>query len=64
MDTSPTTSNRPASIGVVTPQRARFSEPLTLKSGRSISGYELAYETYGTLNAAKSNAVQIGRAHV
>jgi homoserine O-acetyltransferase len=37
----------------------QFSEPLALQSGASIRGYSLAYETYGTLDAAKSNAVLI-----
>jgi homoserine O-acetyltransferase/O-succinyltransferase len=36
-----------------------FSEPLALQSGAAIRGYSLAYETYGTLNADKSNAVLI-----
>ena len=36
-----------------------FSQPLALRSGASIRGYSLAYETYGTLNADKSNAVLI-----
>ena len=36
-----------------------FAEPLALQSGASIRGYSLAYETYGTLNADKSNAVLI-----
>ncbi len=36
-----------------------FSEPLALQSGASIRGYSLAYETYGTLNADKSNAVLV-----
>jgi len=36
-----------------------FAEPLALRSGASIRGYSLAYETYGTLNADKSNAVLI-----
>jgi homoserine O-acetyltransferase/O-succinyltransferase len=36
-----------------------FAEPLALQSGASIRGYALAYETYGTLNADKSNAVLI-----
>lgn len=37
----------------------RFAEPLRLQSGASLRDYTLAYETYGTLNAAKSNAVLI-----
>jgi homoserine O-acetyltransferase len=46
-------------MGVVTPQLAKFHEPLPLKCGRSIANYELAYETYGALNAARSNAVLV-----
>src|SRR5215208_4008150 len=44
---------------IVTPQSMDFAEPLALESGASIRGYSLAYETYGTLNAQKSNAVLI-----
>lgn len=47
------------SLGVVTPQTARFDEPLPLRSGASIRGYDLVYETYGTLNAERSNAILI-----
>jgi homoserine O-acetyltransferase len=36
-----------------------FADPLALRSGASIRGYSLAYETYGTLDADKSNAVLI-----
>ena len=36
-----------------------FSASLALQSGASVRGYDLAYETYGTLNADKSNAVLI-----
>ncbi len=44
---------------VVTPQSMQFDAPLALQSGASIRGYSLAYETYGTLNADRSNAVLI-----
>lgn len=47
------------SIGTVTPQAMHFAEPLLLQSGASIGDYTLMYETYGTLNADKSNAVLI-----
>jgi homoserine O-acetyltransferase/O-succinyltransferase len=47
------------SVGVVTPSRQRFDTPLPLDSGAMIAGYELVYETYGTLNAARDNAVLI-----
>jgi homoserine O-acetyltransferase len=44
---------------IVTPQSMHFSEPLALQSGASIRAYDLSYETYGTLNADKTNAVVI-----
>ncbi len=47
------------SVGIVEPQVAQFTEPLVLASGRWLDRYELAYETYGTLNADASNAVLI-----
>lgn len=50
---------QPQSVGVVTPQLARFTEPLRLRSGETLADYELIYETYGTLNAERSNAVLV-----
>lgn len=47
------------SLGVVTPIRLSFAEPLSLQSGASIANYELVVETYGQLNANKDNAVLI-----
>ena len=47
------------SIGIVAPQRMHFNEPLALQSGASLSNYDLMVETYGTLNAARSNAVLV-----
>jgi homoserine O-acetyltransferase len=47
------------SVGEVTPQSMRFVEPLPLRSGASLAGYTLVYETYGTLNAGRSNAVLV-----
>jgi homoserine O-acetyltransferase len=44
---------------IATPQSMPFEAPLPLQSGASIRGYSLSYETYGTLNAEKSNAVLI-----
>jgi homoserine O-acetyltransferase/O-succinyltransferase len=49
----------PGSVGVVAPARARFDQPLKLRSGATIDGYELAYETYGKLNPRRSNAVLV-----
>ncbi len=47
------------SVGIITPQLFRFDAALQLSSGASIDGYSLMYETYGELNAARSNAVLI-----
>ncbi|MDD4929596.1 MAG: homoserine O-acetyltransferase [Gallionella sp.] len=47
------------SVGIVTAQRAIFDTPLVFRSGAVLSHYELVYETYGTLNADKSNAILI-----
>ncbi|QCP13268.1 homoserine O-succinyltransferase MetX [Pseudoduganella umbonata] len=48
-----------SSIGIVSPQTMAFAEPLPLQSGASLRDYTLMYETYGTLNADRSNAVLI-----
>ncbi len=47
------------SIGLVSPQRAVFEEPLPLACGRELAGYELVYETYGTLNDQRTNAILV-----
>jgi homoserine O-acetyltransferase len=44
---------------IATPQSMSFAEPLPLQSGAVLRDYMLAYETYGTLNADRSNAVLI-----
>jgi homoserine acetyltransferase len=41
------------------PQSMKFEAALPLQGGTSIRDYSLAYETYGTLNAARSNAVLV-----
>jgi homoserine O-acetyltransferase len=47
------------SVGIVAAQTAHFDTPLTLKSGAVLPQYDLVYETYGILNANKTNAVLI-----
>ena len=54
-----TDSNSSDSVGLVTPQVLHFDEPLTLRSGKVLPAYDLIVETYGELNADKSNAVLI-----
>src|SRR5258706_1009282 len=49
----------PNSVGAVVAQKARFDTPLKLRSGAELPSYELAYETSGTLNAARTNAVLV-----
>ncbi|MDD5295305.1 MAG: homoserine O-acetyltransferase [Rhodocyclaceae bacterium] len=49
----------PDSVGAVVAQRAHFDQPLPLKSGAVIPAYDLAFETYGTKNAAGSNAILV-----
>jgi len=44
---------------IATHQSLHFEAPLPLQSGASIRAYDLAFETYGTLNADQSNAVLI-----
>ena len=38
---------------------ARFDEPLKLDAGQSLNPWQIAYQTYGELNAARTNAVLI-----
>jgi homoserine O-acetyltransferase len=47
------------SIGIVAPSVMQFDEALPLQSGAQLAHYTLMYETYGTLNAARSNAILI-----
>jgi len=47
------------SVGAVRPQTMHFDTPLAFRSGAVLDEYHLMYETYGTLNAAKSNAVLV-----
>jgi len=47
------------SVGLVTPELLHFNEPLALACGRTLPAYDLMVETYGELNASRSNAVLI-----
>lgn len=49
----------PASVGIVERRYAHFDIALPLQSGAVLPGFTLAYETYGTLNAERSNAILI-----
>ena len=52
-------NSRTHSVGFVEAQHAHFDEPLKLRCGAVLPAYDLVYETYGTLNAAKSNAILV-----
>lgn len=49
----------PHSVGVVERRSVSFDETLYLRSGDALNGFTIAYETYGTLNAEKTNAILI-----
>ena len=47
------------SVGFVKPELIEFNAPLLLECGKTLPSYSLMVETYGTLNANKSNAVLV-----
>ncbi|MGH8505783.1 MAG: homoserine O-succinyltransferase MetX [Stenotrophobium sp.] len=49
----------PDSVGLVAPQKIAIEQPLLLDCGRSLPRHDLMVETYGTLNADRSNALLI-----
>jgi homoserine O-acetyltransferase/O-succinyltransferase len=46
-------------VGIVHPRDFHHPGAFTFKSGQTIQGFTLRYETYGTLNATRDNAVLI-----
>lgn len=46
-------------LGIVVPQRITLDAPLLLDCGRTLAQHELMVETYGRLNADRSNAILI-----
>lgn len=49
----------PGSVGIVAPRDFVYSQPFTFKSGQTLPGFTLRYETYGQLNATRDNAILI-----
>ena len=47
------------SVGIVSPKCIHFDEDLALRSGETLSGFDLMIETYGKLNQDRSNAILI-----
>jgi len=46
-------------VGIVVPQDFVHPRTFTFKNGQTIPGFTLRYETYGTLNATRDNAVLV-----
>ncbi|HZZ19596.1 MAG TPA: homoserine O-acetyltransferase [Opitutaceae bacterium] len=46
-------------VGIVRPRDFTYLGKFTFKSGQEIQGFTLRYETYGTLNATRDNAVLV-----
>jgi len=47
------------SVGPVVARRLRFDAPLACRGGGTLAAYDVVYETYGQLNAERSNAVLV-----
>jgi homoserine O-acetyltransferase/O-succinyltransferase len=47
------------SVGLVSPRTQHFDTPLALDCGVVLDGYDICFETYGTLNEAQDNAVLV-----
>ena len=52
-------SSEPGSVGVIETRCHDLAGPLELDSGASLPEVRIAYETYGTLNAERSNALLV-----
>jgi len=52
-------TTKTGSVGIVIPQYFQHDDTFGLVSGQTLDGFTLAYETYGELNADKSNALLI-----
>jgi homoserine O-acetyltransferase len=46
-------------VGIVAAQDFRHSGPFAFRSGQTIEGFTLRYETYGAMNATRDNAILI-----
>jgi len=49
----------PGEVGVVVPRDFVYARPFTFKSGQTLPGFTLRYETYGVLNATRDNVILI-----
>ncbi len=58
-DVAPQTVNRLREAWSPSSQVIQFDEPLRLDGGSTIPSFQIAYDTWGTLNADRSNAVLV-----
>ncbi len=59
---APTASTADSAVGIVVKRFWSFGSadaPFTLENGRTLPRVEVAYETYGTLNAARDNVILV-----
>jgi homoserine O-acetyltransferase len=49
----------PGDVGLAQPRDFVYGHPFTFRSGQTLPGFTLRYETYGTLNATRDNVVLI-----
>lgn len=47
------------SVGIVTPETVHFDQAIELECSKVLAAYDIIYESYGQLNARKTNAVLI-----
>jgi len=59
LDTPTSRPHEAGSVGIVQRQIVHFDFPLYLRGGGVLENFTLAYETYGTLNPDRTNAVLI-----
>jgi homoserine O-acetyltransferase len=57
--TSPASKTAAGSVGTVDTQFLDLSQPLALDCGRELHPVRIAYETYGTLSAARDNVILV-----
>jgi homoserine O-acetyltransferase/O-succinyltransferase len=58
-DLSASARSEPGEVGLVEPRDFVFTEPFVFDNGRTIPGFTLRYESYGHLNAARTNAILV-----
>lgn len=58
-DVEPTPTAESGSVGLVAPRDFTYDQSFSFKSGQTLPGFTLRYETYGQLNETRDNAILI-----